>query len=129
MRSGAGSRGRAAGAGSQGDAANRAEAEGGNLARATTPSPRGPRRAGAASVCRRSPPPAGSPSVDSGGLQLVVNRQIPDALTGRREIALHNAGAIGGTPGSPTPPSGSSKFPGTMCTRISRGAAAIRRTS
>src|SRR3989442_12735391 len=45
------------------------------------------------------------------------------------KIALHNAGAIGGTPGSPTPPSGALKSPGIRWTRISPGACAIRATS
>src|SRR3989441_7837392 len=45
------------------------------------------------------------------------------------KIALHNAGAIGGTPGSPTPPSGALESPGIRWTRISRGACAIRVTS
>src|SRR5262249_10249136 len=33
------------------------------------------------------------------------------------KIALQIAGGTGGTPGSPTPPKGLAKSPGTMCTR------------
>ena len=43
-------------------------------------------------------------------------------------IALHSAGAIGGTPGSPAPPSGTLKSDGSKWTRMSRGAMSIRAT-
>src|SRR5256886_13150539 len=45
------------------------------------------------------------------------------------KIALHSAGAIGGPPGSPTPPSGALKSPGMRWTRISRGEASVRMIS
>src|ERR1700674_853558 len=42
------------------------------------------------------------------------------------KIALHRAGAIGGTPGSPTPPRGVAKSDARRCTRMSRGATFMR---
>jgi len=45
------------------------------------------------------------------------------------KIALHSAGAIGGRPRSPTPPSGTDQSDvGTRCTLIWRGAASMRVT-
>src|SRR5690606_13472354 len=50
-------------------------------------------------------------------------------LTVAAKSALHSAGAIGGVAGSPTPPSGTLKSCGTICTWMSRGAAYERITS
>ncbi|MNR37552.1 hypothetical protein D3C85_1555820 [compost metagenome] len=44
------------------------------------------------------------------------------------KMALHSAGAIGGTPGSPTPPSGTAPSGLIRCTAISRGASGMRAT-
>ena len=58
--------------------------------------------------------------------ELPRDRQLANSLAVAAKIALHNAGAMGGTPGSPTPPGGASL--GTMCTRVSRGFAPIANT-
>ena len=50
-----------------------------------------------------------------------ARRRLPVAV----KMALHKAGAMGGTPGSPTPAGGASL--GTICTSISRGARPIGR--
>src|SRR5258706_14110494 len=42
------------------------------------------------------------------------------------KIALHRAGAIGGTPGSPAPPSGTPKSGATRGTRMWRGGGFMR---
>src|SRR5260370_37821413 len=44
------------------------------------------------------------------------------------EIALHSAGAKGGSPGSPTPLDGTSIPFSTMCTSVTDGDSSIRRT-
>ncbi len=44
------------------------------------------------------------------------------------KIALHKAGAKGGSPGSPTPLDGTAVVAGMMCTRVISGASSMRAT-
>ena len=58
------------------------------------------------------------------------------SLIGRRrmrlpvaaKMALHSAGAKGGSPGSPTPLEGTSMLAGTMCTSVTGGDSSMRST-
>src|ERR1700680_682527 len=59
-----------------------------------------------------------------GARELIADGKLADSLPVAAKMALHSTGAIGGKPGSPTPPSGTVQSDvGCRCTLISRGAA------
>jgi Amidase len=69
-----------------------------------------------------------SPSVSFSSSQLVADRQAPDTLARAAKMALHSAGAKGGSPGSPTPLDGTSMLAATMCTSVTGGDSSMRST-